>query len=114
MRYSRVSWAFLLGIIVSILVACSTLGLEGPKSPAEKIAAGYATAEAVNRTASQLLREKKISSGDAQNVLSTTQSVRQGLDLARTLDPKAADTKIQTQLEMLRLIQKYLAERGAK
>jgi hypothetical protein len=104
-------------LLAYALVACAQLGLVGPQTPEQRVAAGYATAEAVNRTATQLLNAKKISSVDGQNVLNTTRAARQGLDVARSLtkiDPKSATAKIEAQQAILKALQEYLATRGGK
>lgn len=102
-------------LLMIAAVACAQLGLPTPQTPEQKILAGYATADSVNRSATTLLNAKKISSADAQHVLESTRGARQGLDIARQLakvDPKAADSKLQAQMLILKALQDYLAAKG--
>ena len=102
-------------LLLFIVAACAQLGLETPQTPEQKVAAGYATATAINQSATSLLNAKKISSADAQHVLDSTRNARAGLDIAKTIakvDPKAADAKIQTQLAILNALNSYIASRG--
>jgi hypothetical protein len=99
-------------LLLFIVAACAQLGLETPQTPAQKILAGYATAEAINRSTTALLNAKKISSDDGQHVLDSTRSARKGLDIAKTLDPKAADAKIQAQQAVLKALQDYITSKG--
>jgi galactitol-specific phosphotransferase system IIB component len=95
--------------------SCAQLGLETPQTPDQKVAAGYATAAAINQSATALLNAKKISSDDAQHVLDSTRSARSGLDIARTMtkvDPKGADAKIAAQIAILNALNAYLASKG--
>ena len=100
--------------VAIVLSACAQLGLLQPQTPAQKVAAGYVTADAINQSATQLLNERKISSDDAQHVLNSTRAARQGLDIARKLekvDPKGATAKLEAQMVILQALQKYLAEK---
>lgn len=101
-------------VLLFFVAACAQLGLQTPQTPEQKVAAGYATADGINRSATALLNAKRISSADAQHVLEATRSARTGLDLARPMmkiDPKGADAKIQTQLAILNALNAYLAGR---
>jgi len=103
--------------LLYFVAACAQLGLQTPQTPDQKVAAGYATAAAINQSATALLNAKKISSDDAQHVLDSTRSARSGIDIARTMaktDPKAADAKLQAQIAILNALNAYLATHQGK
>ncbi len=107
-------WATLALFVIFVLNACTQLGLEKPQTPDQRIAAAYATADAINRSATSLLKAQRITSQDAQHVLDSTRTARTGIDLARSIgpiDPKAADAKIRTQIAILNALNLYLQQK---
>lgn len=112
--------ALLILILIAVLFAvsgCETLGLETPANPEEKIAAGFSTATAVNQGVSSLLRERKISSADAEQITDSTRSFAQGLRVARAMlgtDPSSADAKAESIRVGLEALRQYLISKGGK
>lgn len=97
-----------------LLVACAQLGVPAPQTFNERLAAGYGAVTQVRTTATTLLEAKKISADDAQNVLTTTDAARQGLDVARSLsktDLTAAEGKVSAIRATLTALAGYLATR---
>jgi len=105
-------WLFTLALLLS---GCTALGLPQADTFNERLAVGYATVTTVRTTAVTLLNTKKISAEDGQNVLSTTDGARAGLDLARVLagtNLPAAESKLTAARSILTAVQAYLASRG--
>lgn len=97
-----------------LLAACAQLGLPAPETFNERLAAGYGAVTQVRSTATTLLEAKRISSEDAQNVLTTTDAARQGLDVARSLsktDLASAEGKVNAVRATLTALSAYLATR---
>jgi len=105
-----------LWLAVVLLASCTWLGLDSPQTFNERLAVGYTSVTAVRLAATDLLLAKKISVDDAQNVLEQSDNARAGLDIARTLntvDPEAADRRLQSILTGLKALQAYLNSAGA-
>lgn len=93
------------------LTACAQLGAPTPQTFNERLAAGYGTVTQVRSTATALLTAKAISVDDAANVLRTTDTAREGLELARSIaatDAAGASTRLQTSVAVLTALQQYL------
>lgn len=106
--------AFLVAVF-SALMGCAQLGLPTPETFNEKVAAGYGTITQIVTTADTLLKAKKISPEDAENVLKSTDVAKVGIDTARKIhatDPTGADGKLNAIRTGLAAISAYLASRG--
>lgn len=93
---------------------CQQLGLPTADTFNERLAVGYGTVTQVRASATQLLNAKKISSGDAQNVLAQTDNARAGLDIAREVsktDMSQANNRLVMATTVLTAVQAYLATR---
>lgn len=102
-------------IFAFALTACETLGIAQPQTFNDKVAVAYGAVTQARTTTTQLLEAKKISADDAQNVLTTTDVARVGIDTARkmhTADPKGADSKLNAIRTGLTALIGYLATRG--
>jgi hypothetical protein len=102
-------------IALALLTACAALGLPTPETPAQRIAATVTAVTAVRQSATTLLVAKKISVEDAENVQRQADTVVAGAQVARsmlTVDPKAADAKLQQTRTVLLALQQYLAAKG--
>lgn len=91
-------------------------GTTAPLTVNEQIGAGYATVTAIRTSASTLLKAGKITADDAQNVQSSADAARAGLDVARTIsntNPAAATSKLTAVSTALHALQAYLVARGA-
>lgn len=101
--------------VLFMVASCAQLGLPTAQSFEEKLTAAYATVESVNKTATSLLNDKKITSADAQHILEQTRNARAGLDVARSLrkaDPTGADGKLTAMRTALTALQAYLTSKG--
>lgn len=114
LRKSR--YAFALPLLI-LLAACQTLNLNAPKSFNEKSQDGYAAVTAIANTAATLYAAGTITDKDAQNVVSTATSVKDGLDIARQVhstNPTAGDDKLAAAIQALTALQNYLVSRSKK
>ncbi len=101
-------------LLLVVLTACATLGVEAPKTFNERLAAGYATTTAARDTTATLLTSGKVSASDAQNVQAQLDNARAGLDLAREIhaaNPPAGDAKLDAVVTALTALQAYLQSR---
>lgn len=106
---------YVLPLLLMMLTACATLGLEQPKTFNERLAAAYTTVTAARDSAGTLLSSGKITAADAQQVQNQCDNVRSGLDIARDIhakDPPAGDAKLTAVLAGLTALQAYLQTRG--
>lgn len=110
----KVMQRYFLFMLAAMLVGCAQLGLPTAQTFEEKLTAGYATVDSLNKSTTALLEAKKISSDDAQHVLDQTRNARAGLGIARDLhktDPKGADSKLVAMRAALTAVQTYLASK---
>jgi SOS response regulatory protein OraA/RecX len=110
--------SFLLILLVA-LSACQQLGLVQPQTFTEQLAYSYSQNAAIRKSAADALNAKTISKSDAQQVLTTTDTVRAALDEAKALSGKGGDTstalgKLQLAQGLLQTVQAFLASRGVK
>jgi len=108
---------YLLLLLFPMLLSCSSTGglITVPKTPEEKAVAGFIALDEITKGAKQALNAKKISGADAQHVLTTVRTTRQGIDVGLQLakvDPKAADAKIAAQMAIIKVLEDYLATKG--
>lgn len=100
-----------------ILVGCAQLGVAPALKLEDRVYAAATTANEVTKTATTLLKLKRISDNDAENVLKTVDAATAGLAVVRLYgktDPAVADAKLQAVLASLTAMQAYLAAQGAK
>lgn len=105
---------YFLFYLVAMLTACAQIGLPPAETFSEKLAAGYSLNSQVRATATELLKAKKISVSDAEQVLEQTNNARAGLDVAREMSKfnlEAADAKLTAIRTILVAVQTYLAAR---
>jgi hypothetical protein len=98
-------------VLLVLLSACQSLGLQTPTSFSERLAAGYASVTTVRDTTTSLLTAGKLTADDGRNIQNQCDTVRGGLDVARTLranDLAAADAKLQATLTILNALDAYL------
>lgn len=101
-------------LLLAWMVACAQVGLPPAETFSDKLAAGYSLNAQVRATAAELLKIKKISVADAEQVLAQTDNARAGLDVARELSKfnlEAADAKLTAMRTALLAVQTYLATR---
>ena len=105
----------LLVFSLTFLPACAQLGIPPAETFNQRIAVAYSTVTAVRDTATTLLKGKRITVQDAENVQQQADNARSGLDIARTMfaDGKTipADDKLQSVSVALRALQTYLASK---
>ena len=117
--------ALLATALVIGVSACAQLGLSPADTFNKKLAAGYATVDAVAQGATALVNQGKLGDSDKANVVATTKAAVQGLDLARSLYTQAcppgspatctapsATTKLEATIAVLTAMQTYLATKG--
>jgi len=101
----------LLTVLISLMVACSTLGVPSPTTFNSKVEVGYVTAETLANTTTVLYNGGKLSKADAQNILDQVVNVKAGLDIARSVhdtSPELGDSKLAAALVALRALQTYI------
>lgn len=116
MQLRNLQYAAFTALLV-LTTACAQLGLATPETFNQKAAAAYGTVTQIRETASQLNDQKLISNDDAANVLASTDVARTGIETARkmnTLDPTAADGKLEAIRAGLNAVMTYLASRQKK
>lgn len=94
------------------LAGCAAVGLSDTPSFNEGMAVGLTTVTTVRNTATVLLKARKLTAEDGDNVLKTTDTARAGLDVARRLaatDLKSAQGKLEAVRAVLAAQQAYLA-----
>lgn len=101
-------------LMLVVLTACATLGVEAPRTFNEKLTAGYTTVTAARDATATLFSSGKLSAPDAHNVESQLDTARTGLDLARQVhatNPPAGDAKLDAVVTGLTALQAYLQSR---
>lgn len=112
----HVVWRLVLLAIFTMLSACAQLGLPHAEKFGERLAVGYGTAAAVRDAARALLVANRITADDAENIQKQADSVRAGLDVARSLaktDLAAATDRLTAAMAVLQALQTYLQSRQA-
>ncbi len=102
----------------TVLDGCSTIGLAPAQSFDQQLAYGYGTVASVRTTAASALNAGAITTTDAQQVLTVTDTARATLDVAGTAskagDVNTAMGKLQIATSLLSQIQQYLSTKGVK
>lgn len=105
--------ALLICTTLAFMPACANLGIPSPDTVKQKIAVAYVSVKTVRESATTLLKAKKISVEDAENILRQTDNVREGIDIARTLQSAgqnvSANDKLAAVTSILQSLQTYLA-----
>lgn len=112
--YQDVYHAVVLLSVAVAVAACATLGLPEAKTFNERIAVEISSVTAVRDTALTLLKAKKITPDDAQNVQDQANTVRAGLDITRTLggtNPAAAELRLDAARATIKGLTLYLESR---
>lgn len=106
-------------------VGCAQLGLQGPQTQPQRIAAGYLTVQTFAETADQALLTGQITKTDAKNLVAGSRVAIEGLDVASMAFAKdcptaapactsaAADAKLNATLAALGALQAYLVGQQA-
>lgn len=114
----QVHAALVMFAFLVVVTGCAALGLVTPESFREKLATGFATVEAVNTSTLALLKAKKISPDDAENINKQSDNANEALKIARVVsdtDQAAANAKLTATITALSALQAYLATKeGAK
>ncbi len=101
-------------LLLVMLTACATLGVQAPQTFNERLAAAYTTVTAARDATATMLTSGRLSAADAQNVQSQLDNARTGLDLARQLhatNPPAGDARLDAVVMGLTALQAYLQSR---
>ncbi len=109
----KAQYAFL-ALTLTLLAACSQLGIPKAETFNQRLAAGYTTVTSVRNSARILLNASAISATDAQNVQDQADQARAGLDLARSMHtalPDAGEDKLLSAQKILAGLTEYLAQR---
>lgn len=113
----QIAMSFLLALTaLALLAGCEGFGTPKPETTAQRIAVTISSATAATETARTLLAAKKISADDAANIRAQADTVVAGARIARetlSVDPVAADVKLQQTIVVLRALQSYLAAKEA-
>lgn len=99
-------------LLALVLAACTGLGAPAPQTLNERIAVTVTAVTAVRESTTTLLRARKLSVQDAENIQQQADNVVAGAQIARSLagvDPTAADAKLQQTRQVLIALQTYLA-----
>lgn len=103
-------------VLLFLLAACESLGLATPETFTERLAYAYSQNAAIRTSAAQSLKTATISKSDAQQVLTTTDTVRAALDEAKgfqsTGDTSTALGKLQLATGLLQSVQVFLKSKG--
>lgn len=111
-RYLLISFMLLFG---AFLGACGSM--PSPKTFDDKVAATVVSVTQTRKAAELLLVAGKISRADAENVQKQADAAREAIAVAmaiRSNDPTAAQTKLETAVKVLQLLDSYLAQKGTK
>ena len=103
-------------VVLLLLTACASLGLETLQTPQDKYAAGIQTATTVNQLLAKKLREGSISPEDAEQTQAVNRAFVAGLNVGRGLlktDPAAGVAKIDAIRAGLNATKVYLEGREA-
>jgi hypothetical protein len=101
-------------LFAATLVGCAALGLPKAETFNQRLAVSISTVAEARNTALVLLKAKKISPDDAQNVQDQANGVRAGLEIARSLartNPAAAELRLDAARAAIAGLQAYLASR---
>ena len=101
---------------LTLIVACSTLGIPTAQTFNEKISAAYIADTAVLTSTDGLLTAGKLTPADAKNIEAQADNVKAGLDIARTInasDATAGANKLTSVITALQALQTYLATKGS-
>ena len=109
---------FIVGIYLALLMAaCTAIGINA-QTFNKKLLVGYETIAEVMVQTTNLLKGKKITPDDAENIQKQADNLRGALDLARTLkdrgDTVGADAKLDATRAALVALQAYLVSKEGK
>ncbi len=108
---------FLAAIALTVLTACTALGIQSPQTFNDKAYAAALAVDSVQKNASALLKAGKISVADAENVLKATDVATEGIKVARTYAisaPTTANTRLDAAVAGLTALTAYLNTQGSK
>ena len=105
-------YAAFYALVLVLLSACASLGLEAPRSLSDRIAYVTAGADAVVVSATNALNARAISSTDAQYIATTGRQLSVLLAAASAdPDPRSAEGRLQLAEGVLRQLQAYIASK---
>jgi hypothetical protein len=116
-RLLLMACALTIALTLVVLSGCGTILPPTPQTTAERVAVTITSVTAARQTASALLTAGKISAADADNLQKQADNVRDATIVVRqllTVDPAAADAKMQQTRTLLLALQTYLAAKEAK
>jgi hypothetical protein len=103
-----------LPILLVLVLGCAQLGVPAPQTFNEKAAAALITVTGARETTLTLLQAGKISADDAQNIQSQADTLRQGIEVARSIramTPDVADDRLAATITALNALTAYLEAR---
>lgn len=106
--------AFSLGLVVTLIVACSALGLATPKGFDQQLATAYGVHTAVANATAVAVSTGALTSGEATQVQTQVLSARALLDTAKAVEsanPAAASQDLTLAESALKALQTYLNSR---
>lgn len=109
----------LLTFSLAVVTACAYLGIQQPTSFNDRVAIAQVTVNGARQSSFDLLKVKKISPDDAQNVQTQADTAQEGINVARAYRKSgnvgAADTKLESISSILKLLQAYIVTKeGSK
>lgn len=103
-------------LITGFLAACSTLGLQPPKTFEDRIASAYTSLSAARDGSTILAQHGKLSREDFSDFINQCDSAREAIDMARVLhnsDVTAGQERLDVALALLNALNAYLEKRKA-
>lgn len=98
-----------LWLAVILLAGCQFLGIAEPATFNQRLLVGYESVAAVRESTANLFVAGKIDVDDAENLQAQADLARAGLDIAASIpDPKAAETRLEATLIVLKGLNAYL------
>lgn len=104
-------------LVILAIAACANLGMQQPDTFNKKVAVAYTTVTAVAESATTALKAGKLSTSDANNVVTTSKAALAAIDVAVAMsvsNPTGANDKLTSTLAILTALQAYLAAQGVK
>lgn len=105
--------AFATAVVGTLGVSsCATIGIHAPESFNERVAAGYATVQAIADSTSLLLDSGDITADDARNIHTQATTAKEGIDIAVQIHQSGeittAEGRLQAIITGLAAVQTYL------
>lgn len=104
------SWV--ITVLLTLAAGCAALGVPTAETFNQRALATISAVTEIRSQALTLLKAKKITPDDAENVLKQTDAIREGVVIARSLhstNPKAGEDKLALTRAGIAALQAYLA-----